>query len=230
MNFEDIMKEKENKKRSKLVKRVAPLIAYFQENGTIENIKQSDLFEYNGKIIKIGLLVSNLRRDKKEGKLTDADVNFLDYLGMDWGYNFDRYLKLLNSHYLEYGTLANLTQYHKELGGVLSTLREDYRNGNLTFNQIIELEEMGIIWQPKSVQNVLKGLRAYYEIYGSISDIKADDTVIINEQVFNVGKQLNHFKTKYNKGELKQEYITALNKMGIDWGNQQIKDSNEREI
>ena len=76
---------------------IAPLIAYKNEHGSIKNIKNSEIYNYNGSDYKIGELMSMLRRSYRARSftpeklsnttirpLTDKEVKILDDLGISW--------------------------------------------------------------------------------------------------------------------------------------------------
>lgn len=205
------------------VKRIAPLIEYFKQNGTLSKIKQSDEYEFNGEMVKIGWLVTNLRQEKRKGLLQDSDKMLLDYLGIDWGDILNQHLEVLEDYYLKNKTLSNLTQYSGDysykdklvsLGNIISYLRQ---SEDLTKEQIEDLAQKGLILAPKSVENVLAPFVAYYEKFGTIADVGANEVFELDGKTYNLGRKINYFRTKYNKGLLKQEYIEKLNAMGMCW-------------
>ena len=205
------------------VKRIAPLIEYFKQNGTLSKIKQTDEYEFNGEMVKIGWLITNLRQEKRKGLLQDSDIVLLDYLDINWGDVLNQHLEVLEDYYLKNKTLSGLTQYagvylYKDkvvsLGNIISYLRQ---SADITKEQVEDLEQKGLIIAPKSVENVLAPFVAYHKKYGTIADIGANEVFELDGKTYNIGRKINYFRTKYNKSLLKQEYIDKLNEMGMCW-------------
>ena len=212
--------------------RIRPLISYFKEFGTIDNIKQNQEYEVNGEIVKIGWIVANLRQDKKRGSLSHDLIEILDYMGMNWGKTdfFERKKKILLAWYLENKTLGNLTQYSKfqygdelvDIGTILSQLRQEKKNGQLSSAQIELLDNLGIVWAPKDKQSAYDSLVKYKEMFGTIADIRTNDKIVINGEEVLIGRQISHLRSRYNKGMLDQEEIEFFESLGIDWGKRSI--------
>lgn len=205
------------------IKRISPIIEYFKKNGTISNIKQNEVFEVDGEVIKIGWLITNLRQEKRKGILQDYDIILLDYLGIDWGDILSQHFEVVEYYYAKHGTLSTLTQYSGDykykdkvvnLGYIVTYLRQ---SKDLTKEQIESLEQKGLNLAPKNIDNVLAPIKEYYQRKGTIADIVHSDTIIIDGVKYNIGRKINYFRTKYNKGQLKEEYVDALNAMGMKW-------------
>jgi len=64
--------------------KIKPLMTYFKQFGTISDIKQNQLYMFDGKIVKIGLLVSNLRTRYNKGLLTPEEISFFETKGIIW--------------------------------------------------------------------------------------------------------------------------------------------------
>ena len=64
-----------------------PLVAYYKEFGTIDNIKITDVYNYQGREINIGNLISYLRTLNKNSKLTQKEIDLLSSMGMVWSYD-----------------------------------------------------------------------------------------------------------------------------------------------
>lgn len=212
------------------IKRINPLIEFFKKNGTIEGIKQTDTTLIDGEVVNIGWLITNLRQEKRKGLLQETDIMLLDYLGIDWGDVLNQHLEILDHYFSKNKTLSDLTQYSGNynyknkmvsLGNIVQYLRtcED-----LTNEQIESLQKKGLILAPKSINNVLAPLMAYYEKYGTIANIGINDTFEIEGKVYSIGRKINYFRLKYNKGQLKQAYIDKLNDMGMCWSKKKQED------
>jgi len=135
--------------------RIKVLMAYYKEFGTLSNIYQDQEYVYNGEVIKIGWIVSNLRQDKKKGLISKDTVDLLDYMDMNWDgkHLFDYYKKYIVAWFLQYKTLSNLTQYSKfqygdqliDMGYILTYLKGAKKKGELTKAQIDFLDLCGIV-------------------------------------------------------------------------------------
>ena len=62
----------------------APLIAYAEENGGLQNIKTMQLFEFGGKEVNVGRQVNHLRGKHHEGLLSQEVISFFEGLGLSW--------------------------------------------------------------------------------------------------------------------------------------------------
>jgi flagellin-like hook-associated protein FlgL len=159
--------------------------------------------------------------------LADTDIALLDYLDIDWGDILQQYLNILKEVYKEHKTISHLTQYSGDyifkgqkvnLGLIIQYIRKSNSSGKLTDEDIKTLTSMGFVRNPKQADNILIGIVAYYKENGTIASIKAKDSIDVDGKTYNIGKQINHFRTKYRKGTLKPDYINKLNSMGMCWG------------
>jgi hypothetical protein len=73
--------------------RLAPIKAYYNEVGSLGNIKVKDIYQFQGKDIRIGSLINSLRSDYKTGKLTQEDIELLNSMGMIWDATFRENIK-----------------------------------------------------------------------------------------------------------------------------------------
>jgi len=68
--------------------RIAPLIAYYKEFGTIEHIvtgkENGTQYEFNGQVYNLGYLISVLRQEYGKGKLEQQEIDLLESMGMEW--------------------------------------------------------------------------------------------------------------------------------------------------
>ena len=224
-------------------KKIRPLMAYFKENGTLKDIKQKTEYDYNGKNVKIGWLVQGLRRDLKNEKISDELKEILDYMEFDWNKNsvFDNNKKYLMAWYIENKTLSNMTQYSTmqygdeiiPIGDVLGELRKLKKNDELSDAQVEFLDMCDIVWAPKDTETAYSSLMAYYDEFGSLSGIKMKDTYEYDGKTYNIGRQINHLRERYNKGKLDKDEIEFFESRGMDWGerrNIEKETSQEKEV
>jgi len=69
----------------------------------------------------------------------------------------------------------------------------------------------------------------YKNIYGSIANIKYDETFVYGDKICNVGRQINHLRTRYNKGLLTKDEIDFFEDLGMVW-NKRIKKQEEMSL
>ena len=123
-------------------RRIRPLMAYYREYGNLD-IKQDVVYQYDGKEVKIGRLIAELRRDKRNGKLSEGVTKLADLMGMSWDgkESFQDIKKDLDTWYAKHKTLQNLTQYDKieledgqvvDCGDALRRIRKYYKTKMLT--------------------------------------------------------------------------------------------------
>ncbi len=223
-------------------KRLEPLKAYYKIFGDISSIKQNEVFEFNGKDINIGDLVSNLRR--ASDKLTDNEIELLDMMGMKWdgNNNFEKIKEDIKLYYDTKGSLDDLTQYSVlkigrgkdtkiiDVGNDLNYLRRKYKDGKLTTAQIIYMEMLGVEWAPKDAEVAYAAMLAYADEFGSLQGIKMNSVYEHNGETVNIGRQLNHLRTRYNKGLLDEDDIYLFTSLGIEWdGRKKKTDQSEME-
>ena len=199
--------------------KTAPLIAYYKENGTIGNIRQSTVFEYDKKTVYIGNLISRLRMEYKAGKLTDEQVATLEAMGMVWdGLAFEERIAQLVAYYKEEGSIANIKFVDKyilngkevQIGRLIQTLREQYklrlneskkvtsRRKPLTDEEVELLEKMGMIWDvTKTFEERIAVLRHYYEKEGLINKIKSHEKYDYNGKKVNIGDLIGSLREQY---------------------------------
>ncbi len=201
-----------------LKSRFNPLVDYYKKNGSLSNILSSEMYEFNGEQIHLGSLISALRRQYKNGLLSQDEIKALESMGIVWKY--DRFLPL-QAYYEKYGTLAlingketisvNGQQY--AIGGLITSLRGEYRNNELSASDIAKLESMGMVWK----HDRMFALRQYYNEFGTISNIKKSTMYEYAGKEINLNNIIVTIRADYKKGKLSNEEIAELNNMGIIW-------------
>ena len=117
--------------------------------------RQNDIYNYQGKDIKIGLIVSNLGRTERKERLTTSEIELLDSMCMDWTNHREwERLEPLIAYYNEFGTLFNIgirDIYNYKgrdfrIGNLISRLRVEYKTGILSKDKVDLLNNMGMLW------------------------------------------------------------------------------------
>lgn len=200
-------------------------------------------YEIDG--VRLGEWLSRLRHSYKIGdiqKLTLEETEKLNKLGITWKirdvFSFDYYYSLLKDYYKEYGDINVPKDYEIngiKLGRWLSNQREAYKNRNkkyltithvITQEEIDKLNELGMIWRffyAKWTENY-KLVLEYYKKYGNI-DIPYD--YVFNDIYLGYWLSIQRELYNDNKSKLPKSRIIRLNKLGIDWNEENTKILNE---
>lgn len=204
-----------------------PLVAYYKEFGTIGNINMGDTYNYQGRDVRIGIILSNLRRPDRKAKLTQKEIDLLDSMGMVWHKNkdYDR-LAPLKAYYEQFGSISNIgckDVYNYQgkdisLGNLILNLRMEYKKGKLDDKRIKLLNSMGMVWLKYNHDFRLDSLKAYYEEFGTIANIGLGDIYNYQGKDVRIGGLINHLRAKYKNGKLSEDYIQVLNSWGMNWG------------
>ena len=207
--------------------RLDPLIAYYNEFGTIANINQKDVYNYQGQDIQIGYLIRNLRQEYKNGKLTQEEVELLNSMGMVWRATktFKDRITPLVAYYNEFGTIANIKQSDiykyqgkdMKIGSLINNLRQEYKNGKLTQEELDLLNSMGMVWRVLEFDDRMAPLIAYYNEFGTIANIKQKDVYNYEGKFIKIGILIAVFRQQHKKGLLNEDTIKFLNNMGMSW-------------
>ncbi len=207
--------------------RLAPLIAYYNEFGTINNINILDMYKYQGKDMKIGSLIKSLRQGYKNGKLTQEEIELLNSMGMVWcaTKTFEERITPVVAYYNEFGTIANIKQSDiykyqgkdMKIGSLINNLRQDYKNGKLTQEELDLLNSMGMVWRVLEFDDRMAPLIAYYNEFGTIANIKQKDVYNYEGKSIKIGNLIALLRQQYKKGLLNEDTIKLLNNMGMSW-------------
>ena len=223
-------------------RRLLPLMKYYRVFDNLE-IKQNEVFEYDGTDVNIGWLISNVRRDYKEGKLTNNEIELLELMGIKWEpkVNFEEIKKNIDLWYRTYGNLDNLTvcsvlnvgegksQEKIPVGRSLISLRKLYRAGSLSNAEYMYMDMLGVPWAPKNTEVAFAAMIDYADKYGSIADVKLKDVYEYDGKMVKIGQQLNHLRVRYNKGLLDENEIGVFESIGIIWNGRERKINNNEE-
>jgi len=133
------------------------LKCYMRENG---NCNVPHHFEMNG--FKLGFWVSSRRSSYKKGELHQSRVEELEELGFVWDaldQSFNEGLQYLNLYKNEKGNCRVPKRFEIKgfkLGSWVQEQRSNYKKGKLQQHRIIELENIGFVWEIGQGQNQRK--------------------------------------------------------------------------
>lgn len=119
----------------------------------------------------------------------------------------------------EFGSIASvkrgLVYRGFRLGFWLNRRRADRKRGALAADQIAELDELGMVWDPRE-QQWQEGLalcRAYVQEFGSLALVRQADEY----REFRLGGWLDTRRLEYRQGRLSPDRIAVLERLGIVW-------------
>ena len=212
---------------------------YYKENG---NIDIPHRYEIDG--LNLGNWFSRLRRSYKTQTLdlTEEQLDKLNKLGMKWEirniFPFDIYYSKLEEYYKEYGDINVPQDYEVDglkLGVWVKNKREAYKEINrkidveshkITQEEIDKLNKLGMVWRffYENWTENFKLVLEYYEKHGNI-DIPYNYVLKNVYLGYWLYTQRKLYKEKSDK--LGTARILKLNKLGIDWNEEDTKFLNE---
>ncbi len=205
-------------KKKDFEKRIQILKDYYARYGHL-NIKQNEVFNN----VKIGQLVSNLRKERREGTLTYEQIEILTLWGFKWRgeKSFEEKAEELKLWYRKYGTLTNLTQYSKlevggktiDIGETVRRLRLDNRNDKLTYIQKAFLKSIGFPFA--KIDEIYADVIDYRKKYGTLKGIKKSQIYEYEGKQYDIGKQILHVIERFRNGKLTEEEYEFFNELGM---------------
>ena len=182
---------------------------YYKKYGNLD-IPQK--YEVNGR--KLGDWLSDQRKFKKSGNLTDDQINKLNKLGMQWQilYSWDENYKCAEKYYKEHGNLKVPIYYKDEdycLGAWIRSQRKLNKKNKLSKEKIDKLNSIGMIWQVNYTwdENYMYAEK-YYKEYGNLEVPK---NYIVDG--VKLGKWIENQKKNFKN--LSQKKVIKLNNIGI---------------
>lgn len=198
-------------------KRIQILIDYYIEFGHL-HIKQTD--EYKG--VKVGHLVTELRRERKNGLITNEEAGILTAMGFQWTGKCtpEQKLQELLDWLKLHGTLENLTAYSKmevngetiNIGATVAYFRRLNKLGRLSLVQKSFLKSIGFPFG--GLEETYVGLIDYYNKHGSLSELKRDVIYVYKGKKYSIGKQVDYIITRLKDGKLSEEEYRFFNNLG----------------
>lgn len=191
------------------------IIDILVEHGNIYSIQSKDKTEDG---IPIGKYKSKIVKAKKEGILSEEQLERLEVEGsMVWrgkAADINYMIRVL----CRYGNVSEITptQYTEQgerLGFYLRTIRDYKRREMLTEEQILELEEAGIMWHGNQMK-ISDTVRKLVE-KGNLQEVGPEDTVKTGEPV----RRLERYaKRDYAIGAMTVEQKEKLTQAGMQFG------------
>lgn len=170
----------------------------------------------------------NQRQAKKNGKLSQEQIEKLESIGMVWEYADEKweanYLEALR-YFNEHGNLSVPREYISpsgiRLGAWLGQINRTYDGRQkgaapLTQDQITRLEAIGMVWGNRKEgqwQKAYVQAERYYQCHGDLNiplDHVAPDGT-------NLGKWITIQRSSRKNGNMPKQRIEQLDKIAMDW-------------
>ncbi len=200
---------------------------YCLDGGELKDISKTTTYKYNGRNIKIGEIVSDLREKYANGELPEDIIKQLSELGMLWSVrpriNMDK-MYVFRAYFKEHGTLADIksttkyTYQGKEvaLGMLVFNWRRGERKEKLTQQEIDELTSMGMVWENKDKSTELKLdiLKAYVSAGNAIEDVQTDTIFEYDGKPIKMYSLLMRLRSLNRKNKLSNEEKQIISGLG----------------
>ena len=195
--------------------------AFFEKNGHL-TVPKTYVAE-NGK--QVGRWLTTQRKYRKEGKLTESQIEKLNNIGIVWSYDdvWEIGYRHATEYYAEHGDLNVPHSYScsdgYNLGKWIKNQRSDYQgtshHNTLTPEKISRLERIGMVWDvlESRWQDAFEMLADYYRKNGHCKVQKGR----LPEYNFDLLSWVVAQRTKYRNGELSEEQIAKLESIHFDW-------------
>jgi len=175
----------------------------------------------------LGNWVASRRRDRIVGRLSAARIAELTQLGMGWDIH-DAHYRIRVDHlrsYIAREGHANVPESHVSddgfaLGKWLSNCRQDHKVGRLSTAKIAELDALGMVWDPRTVNHRfgVDHLRAYIARVGHANVPQK----YVTDDGFPLGKWVRRRREDRTAGRLSPARIAELDALGMVWGSRAV--------
>ncbi len=191
---------------------------YYKENGNL-NIPKEYTAEDG---TRLGLWIVTQRSFYAKGNLSSEKIDLLNEIGMSWQRDVGRWetgFQYAQACFSHTGSINVPPEYTTADGFALGTWiarqRKKYKDGKLKPEQVRRLEEIGILWDPAEAfwQSGYEHAQDYARENG---DLKVPGKYIADDG-FRLGSWIANQKTRYRKGELSEEQVKKLQKIGLQF-------------
>ena len=176
----------------------------------------------------LGQWITNTRQAYKKGNLSPYKIDKLNAIGMVWDASinkeeiWNKWYKLAIEYRNEHGNLLVPTFYQtksgENLGLWISNTRADYKNGDLSTEQIKKLEDIGMVWDASINKEEIwnKWYQLAIEYRNEYGDLLVPQRYKTKSgETF--GQWINKQRLIYKKGDLSQDKIKKLEAIGMVW-------------
>mmetsp|Transcript_31728 Transcript_31728/g.60573 ORF Transcript_31728/g.60573 Transcript_31728/m.60573 type:complete len:1010 (+) Transcript_31728:607-3636(+) len=160
----------------------------------------------------LGSWVWHQRNNYKQLTISDECVKSLETSGFEWQLSFDDRLLQLQQYTQTHGN-CNPPQNHVVLGEWVKSQRKAHRKKELSEEHTASLVGIGFSWGTAPLklgwENRYEMLQQYKLQFGDCNPPRAHPQL---------GYWVGNQRSLYKRGNLSQERIAALNKLGFNWG------------
>ena len=164
-----------------------------------------------------------VRAGKRVGNLTQQQIDRLDAIGMEWDGRLDlawkRAFAMAETYYQEHGNLFVPNRYKAKdgfaLGQWISVRRQKYLDGELTTEQIQQLESIGMVWDTVSARWE-KGYAEATAYYAANGNLEVPSKYVTPSGVA-LGSWISTQRRLYQEQKLSADKIDRLEKIAMDW-------------
>ena len=223
--------------------------AYYNHYHDLEvplKFKTTNGYEEDENGYNLGRWIVNQRQSYKNGKLSLDKIKLLEEIGMRFEnrferkpLNFEKWYNLALVYYNHYHNLEvpqsfrTINGYEKDengysLGVWITTQRRTYRNGTLSENKRMALEDIGMRFENKilSFDKWYDLASKYYDYYHDLEvpkSFKTTNGYEKDENGYNLGRWIENQRMAYKKGTLTEEKVIALKEIGMRFENKYEK-------
>ena len=198
--------------------------AFYQEKGHLRPSR-------NGEDGKLAWWIDSLRKDFVQGKLSSEEILALEEIGMAWdprAVDWEMKTKALKAYVEEYGNIAprrGEVYDGVDLGNLIHSLKNQYREGSLAKARQEALEELGIVFgdskpvAKKPGEREMKNWQYKYSLAVKFVEEFGHLYIPAGYQYCNekMGDWLNTQRRNYKNGVLSDYAIAKLEALGVDW-------------
>ena len=213
-------------------------VLYYKEFNNL-NIKKNYVTKDG---YKLGNWLYSQKVRYRDGLLSEREIKLLEELKIDWNIkevtkslSWNEFYDLLVLYYEKYNS-TDVTRFYKTFDGVnydedgynlgmwVSRQRVKFKKGKLSKDKVDLLYKINFVWEknctPKSFEEGYELACNFYNAYNHLSiqtNFKTNDGVNYDEDGYNLGSWIYLVRKKYNNGEMEDDKIILLDKIGMIW-------------
>ena len=171
---------------------------------------------------RLGTWLGARRRDRSTGVLSPERIAALDAVGMVWrtyDHAWEAALEEARRFSTEHGHLQIPFPFKSPsgfaLGAWLNNQRVQRRKGILPESKIVQLDRLGIVWEPydQDWNRGFKAASAYAEQHGDL----LVPPRFVTADAFRLGGWISTRRTEKKSGKLAQQRVGQLDSLGMVW-------------
>lgn len=162
------------------------------------------------------------RQRYREHTITDEQYERLSEIGMIWNIDdiWEGFFEKASAYYAEHGDLdipvSYVTDDGVKLGRWYRSMRNTYRDGQLSQEKQKRLESIGMDWTSVKLRTWMRYYNAAASFYHEYGNLHIGSTYKTRDEL-NLGIWISSQRYSYSLGRLRQEQIELLEKIGMDW-------------